>query len=164
MSANRGDAHTTAVGAAGFSLVELMVVLAIASMVLAVSVPSLLVGGGARVDAAASAVAGELRRARSDALAQSRPQAVLIDLQAHRVSRANDAGRSLPEGAEMKLLTARSEQLDAQRGYIRFFPDGSATGGRLDFGHDGHARVAVDVDWLTGSVRIVRPGDKEPGG
>ena len=121
-------------------------------------------GSGASVDAAASAVAGELRRARSDALRKGRPQAVLVDLHERRVSRAGGTGRPLPQGVDLTLLTARSEQLDGERGYIRFYPDGSATGGRLDFGRDGQVRVAVDVDWLTGAVRIVRPGDAGSGG
>lgn len=146
----------------GFSLVELMVVLAIASMVLAVSLPSLLAGSGARVDAAANAVAGELRKARNAALADGRPRAVLVDIGGHRVSRDGGPARALPTGIDLELLTARSEQVDARRGYIRFYPDGSATGGRLSFGPAGDERIAVDVDWLTGAVRILRPGDGAP--
>ena len=36
---------------------------------------------------------------------------------------------------------------------IRFFPDGSATGGRVRLARDNRQYVVV-VDWLTGSVSL----------
>ena len=49
------------------------------------------------------------------------------------------------------LLAACSEQ---DTGAIRFFPDGSSTGGRVTL-MVGERSYAVDVDWLTGRVRVL---------
>ena len=143
----------------GFTLVELLVVLSIAALVFGLALPSLVGGWGARVDLSAAAVASELRRARSDALASNRPRALLFDLETRRVTRPGRPPRTLPEGVELDLLAARSERVDEQRAYIRFLPDGSSTGGRLGFERDGVLLVAVDVDWLTGAVRVLTPGE-----
>lgn len=63
----------------------------------------------------------------------------------------------LPSEIELGLFTTTTETLDEGTGRIRFFPDGSATGGRVTLISSKQARV-VDVNWLTGEVRI---GDKE---
>ncbi len=39
------------------------------------------------------------------------------------------------------------------RGGIRFYPDGSSTGGRVTLSLEG-LQMRVDVEWLTGRVRI----------
>jgi general secretion pathway protein H len=40
-----------------------------------------------------------------------------------------------------------------RRGAIRFYPDGSSTGGRITVTF-GRTQYLVDVDWLTGRVSI----------
>ena len=58
---------------------------------------------------------------------------------------------------ELKLYTAQSEIVDDRRGAIRFYPDGSSTGGRVTVAA-GERRLLVDVDWLTGRVSIKEGG------
>ena len=65
----------------------------------------------------------------------------------------------LPDDLEISLFTARSERLGPNSGAIRFFPDGSSTGGRLTLSTE-RLGMAVDVDWLTGKVRILE-GDAQ---
>ena len=62
--------------------------------------------------------------------------------------------RKLPEKIDITLFTARSEQQSQLQGAIRFFPDGSSTGGRVTLSGDS-VRFLVDVDWLTGKVSII---------
>ncbi len=64
-----------------------------------------------------------------------------------------DKLHELPEDVDVSLVTARSQQLDATSGIIRFFPDGSSTGGRVSLAR-GSRRYHVDVNWLTGHVTI----------
>ena len=59
----------------------------------------------------------------------------------------------LPEQLELKLYTAQSEIVNERQGAIRFFPDGSSTGGRVTLA-SGERKFLVDVDWLTGKVSI----------
>ena len=51
------------------------------------------------------------------------------------------------------LLGAQPVSGDAGSGAIYFFPDGSSSGGEIDFAA-GQARVAVTIDWFTGRVAL----------
>ena len=53
----------------------------------------------------------------------------------------------------MKLYAAQSEVESARKGSIRFYADGSSTGGRITVS-SGERKYLVDVDWLTGRVSI----------
>jgi general secretion pathway protein H len=143
----------------GFTLLELLLVLVIAAAgyALVVSVGS---GGvsGAELKSAARAVAAGLREARGAAIASQEPAALTLDLE--RRSMEVDGGRrprSLPQRLDLKLYTAQSEILDGKRGAIRFYPDGSSTGGRVTLA-SGARTFLVDVDWLTGRVTIKEGG------
>jgi general secretion pathway protein H len=61
--------------------------------------------------------------------------------------------RKLPDNLELKLYAAQSEVTSDRRGSIRFYPDGSSTGGRITVA-SGERKYLVDVDWLTGRVSI----------
>ena len=52
----------------------------------------------------------------------------------------------------ISLVTASSE-LEGQQGAIRFFPDGTSTGGRVRLSEDTRTKEIV-VQWLTGHVKI----------
>ena len=65
-----------------------------------------------------------------------------------------DRTHPLPPWIRLGLFTAQSERIDAARGSIRFFPDGSSTGGRVTLATDRES-YWVDVDWLTGRVSVL---------
>jgi general secretion pathway protein H len=139
----------------GFTLLELLLVLVIAaaSYALVVRITS---GGvsGAELKSSARAVAAGLRDARGTAIATQEAAALTLDLE-HRSFEVSGGKRAriLPERLELKLYTAQSEIVDEKRGAIRFYPDGSSTGGRITVA-SGERRFLVDVDWLTGRVSI----------
>jgi general secretion pathway protein H len=60
---------------------------------------------------------------------------------------------SVPRSISMRLITADTEVTGDDGGIIRFFPDGSSTGGRVTL-IAGNRKRLVDVNWLTGSVEI----------
>lgn len=139
----------------GYTLMEVMVALAIVGMVLA-AVPMMMGGPrpGAEVRAAAIELASALRRTRSEAITGFRAEVFYLDIE-RRAYRVGSAGKEtvLPENLAVSLYTARSELADENAGRIRFFPDGSATGGRVTLAIGGHSYV-VAVDWLTGAVEL----------
>jgi len=143
----------------GFTLLELLMVLVIAAAGYALVV-RFTAGGvsGAELKSAARAVAAGLRDARGTAIARQESAALVLDLE-HRSFEVSGRGRarSLPERLELKLYTAQSEIVDEKRGAIRFYPDGSSTGGRVTVA-SGERRFLVDVDWLTGRVSIQEGG------
>ena len=59
----------------------------------------------------------------------------------------------MPPEIRLTLLTARREQIDETRGNIRFFPDGTSTGGAVRLLRDDRA-YEVAVDWFDGRVSI----------
>lgn len=141
--------------ARGFTLLELMVVLLIVGLLL-VLVPGHLWRSqpGLEVKVAARALADGLRQTRSDALASNRERVFTLDVAGHSFRPGEDRPLEALTGAvELGLDTARSEVIDATRGQIRFFPDGSSTGGRIRLAMQAQ-QAQVTVDWLTGQVAI----------
>jgi general secretion pathway protein H len=59
----------------------------------------------------------------------------------------------VPTGSRISLYTAQEEQLNGTTGAIRFFPDGSSTGGGVGLS-SATERYDILVDWLTGGVSI----------
>ncbi len=143
----------------GFTLLELLLVLVIAAAGYALLV-RVGTGGasGSELKSAARSVAAGLREARGAAIASQEPRALTIDLD-KRSMEVSDGGRprSLPRRLDLKLDTAQSEITGEKRGAIRFYPDGSSTGGRVTLAA-GQRTFLVDVDWLTGRVSIREGG------
>lgn len=142
--------------AQGFSLLELLIVVVIMGMVY-VLVPGMIFGGvsGADLRASSRDIASGLRQARSLAVSERREAVVTLDLDKRAFSLSGNARIfQLPEKLELKLYTAQSEIVNERQGSIRFFPDGSSTGGRVTVA-SGERKYLVDVDWLTGKVAIL---------
>lgn len=139
----------------GFTLIELLAVLFILALVAAVVVPSLGSGASVELKSAARGLAAGLRQTRNRALNDNRSAVLALDVAKHEYQLPGDRRvRKLPERIDIVLFTARSEQLGKDRAGIRFFPDGSSTGGRITLSIDG-MRYLVDVDWLTGKVSVI---------
>lgn len=60
----------------------------------------------------------------------------------------------IPEGVEVEIHTAQSELESSTISAIRFFPDGSSTGGYIRIKTDNKA-YRISVNWLTGRVESV---------
>lgn len=139
----------------GFTLVEVLVVLAVIAMAAVVAWPR---AHGARqrlaLEAAAIDLASEMKSARATAIRTNSEQTLAIDTAArHYIRDGWTAARLLPGQFDVALDTIRSEQTGPAAGRIRFYPDGSATGGRVILG-SGSRRVIVAIDWLTGGARV----------
>lgn len=144
----------------GFTLLELLVVLAIIGLVLAF-VPGFVLRGQPDfdVDIAARAMADGLRQARSQALVENREQLFALDVEEHLFRTASmRAPVQMDRAIELTFQTARSELLSESIGQIRFFPDGSSTGGRIGLSLAGR-QAEVTVDWLTGLVSVAHAGE-----
>jgi general secretion pathway protein H len=139
----------------GFTLLELLVVLVITVMMVAL-VPPLLsrLAASAELKGTTRQLAAALRYARDEAITRHSDGLLELDLGQRRF-RVTGSPRefALPESIAVKLFTARSELLDEVSGSIRFFPDGSSTGGHITLA-SGRLAYTVNVDWLTGRVSI----------
>lgn len=143
----------------GFTLFELLVVMMILAMVTAVTLPS--IGGrlgAARERTAARDLATVLRQTRGAAIAGNRDLALTIDTNALTYATDGRPAHHLPEGLNVSLFAAETERLGRTAGRIRFFPDGSSTGGEVTLTSVKQAYL-VRVDWLTGRVDVVEAGN-----
>ena len=143
----------------GFTLLELLLVLVIAATGYALVLQFAGSGvSGVQLKSAARSVAAGLRDARGRAIATQESVALDLDLE-KRTFEVKGSGRerSLPQRLDVKLDTALAEVSGQRRGAIRFYPDGSSTGGRVTLA-SGERKLLVDVDWLTGRVTIREGG------
>lgn len=139
----------------GFTLLEMLVVLSILAITAVVVVPR---ADGTRhgkaLQAAAAGLAAEFRSARADAIRTNTEQTLTIDTLSRRYRREGwTDSRDIAGQFAIALDTIRSEQTGSSAGRIRFYPDGSATGGRVMLG-SGPRRAVVSIDWLTGGTRV----------
>ncbi len=144
----------------GFTLLELLVVLVIGVLLVSLA-PPLLSGlsGASELRGAARQLAAGLRSARNEAVSRQREATLTLDLDRRRFGVTGDPREiTLPEGLALRLYTAQAEVVDAATGGIRFFPDGSSTGGSITVSGANRA-YRVTVDWLTGAIAIV---EEEP--
>ena len=140
---------------AGFTLLELLVVLVIIGL-LAASIPGFLIQDNKAfdLDRFTRRIAEGLQSTQTAAITGNRDKLLGIDIE-HRQFLAADAKApvQLPEDVRIHFITARQEQIGQSAGQIRFFPDGSSTGGRITLGLDGLVSV-IEVDWLTGLISV----------
>jgi general secretion pathway protein H len=109
---------------------------------------------GVELKAAARRTAGALRLAREVAIADGRDTAWVIDIDSNRYRIEGDhRSGSLPAGLDVELVAAEGEMQSDTVGAIRFFPDGSSTGGRVILKR-GDGGYQVGVNWLTGRILV----------
>jgi general secretion pathway protein H len=139
----------------GFTILELLVVLVIGAVAYALVLGVPFRGASiADLKAAARTLASGLRQAQTTAMATRRDALLTIDLDAREFQvTGSEATRNLPKDLEISLYTAQQEVTSEKKGSIRFYPDGSSTGGRITLAVK-ERKYLVDVDWLTGRVSI----------
>jgi general secretion pathway protein H len=133
----------------GFTLIELLIVLAIMAMAGMLFATYFGAGrSGAELRAATRELAASLDETRSQAIAQNRIAALTLEPGAH----------SYRDGQRLHRVSARLGLAwrglvpaggDGGQASIYFFPDGSSSGGEIDFAA-GSAGAGVSVDWFTG--------------
>jgi general secretion pathway protein H len=145
----------------GFTLIEILVVVAL--IALAVTLVTVTVGSGlsgAKVKAASRDLVAALRYTRGQAIVKHEEKTMSIDVEKRRYRATGKKWIELPKDMTMKLFTARSELEEEGVGRIRFFPDGSSTGGHIDLLKE-EAVWRIEVLWLTGEVSL-REGAQSP--
>ena len=141
------------VNSRGFTLLETLVVLVILAMALAVVVPAVSRGLGTSLNDVIRDMHTGLRKTRSEAVNLQHSTLFVLDLDAHAFRASTGSVHNIPHGFELHARTASREMRDGQAG-IRFYPDGSSSGGRVGIS-EGGAHVWLEVDWLTGRVSRV---------
>lgn len=138
----------------GFTLIELIAVIVLLAIVLAVSTLSLSRSlSSAKVRAASKDLVAALRYTRGQAIVKGKPQALVLNLENNSYLAPGKKSVSLPKDMVMRLTTADTEQTGANSGGIRFFADGSSTGGHISV-LMGNREWRINVAWLTGEIEL----------
>lgn len=140
----------------GFTLLELIVVLAIMAGIAAVILP-LATDMRARYVMRTNLreVSSVLRYARAEAMQSQSSKAVVFDTHEKTYKLEGDDETFTIEDVGIEVMTAASEITDGGRyAAIRFYHDGASTGGRVILTEDDD-KQAVDVVWMTGQVRVL---------
>lgn len=139
----------------GFTLLELIIVLLISVLGFAVIGSNISSGNqSTRLKSAARDIASALRYAHGQALMARKPVSVAISLadNSYRISNRPKIYH-LDTEIDISLTVAEEEFTEDQEGSIRFFGDGSSTGGRVIL-ELGNLVQTIDVNWITGAVLI----------
>ena len=141
--------------ARGFTLIELLVVLTVIALLATLATPMIQrTVPGFELQTAAEGLRTELRLARSVAIRDNRETWLSIDVDSGAYQRDRAARvQTVSPAIRLTLLTARREQIDETQGRIRFFPDGTSTGGIVQLVREARA-YEVAVDWFDGRVSI----------
>lgn len=141
---------------AGFTLLEMLaviVLIGVTGAAIAVSVSQGL--AAARVRAASRDVAAALRYTRLQAIVHAQSEVFELDTTGRSYHAPGRPVHVLPQGMQLAVTAAAEDQKDNHTARIRFFPDGSSTGGRVTL-RRGAREWHVNVAWLTGAVSVVR--------
>lgn len=141
---------------AGFTLIELIVVLVIAAGILAVAPPLISRAlPGVELSSTARELASALRFARNRAVSRRSEAVLTIDVEQKSYTLSGrPKARRIPDHVDLSLTTAQAAGESDDVGSFRFFSSGGSTGGRIELASGGRS-YRIDVDWLTGRVRIL---------
>ena len=142
-------------GQAGFTLLEILITLAILGMMLAL-LPHAVAGVATfRLRAAGSALADRLIDLHNAAMQRGRVMSIDIDpaLRSYHVAGIT-AAVTLPAIVDRVMVNGDGPDTRLPQPRFSFFPDGSATAGTIILMH-GDRRITIATEWFTGRVRTV---------
>ena len=147
--------QTANAGNRGFTLIEMIVVLIIAVLAMSVVGSKFTAGfAGAQLKAAVNDVASALRYTRGQAISSGEEAVFTLDVdqRSYTISTRKKVYQ-LADDLDLTVNTAQSEINGEGQGSIRFFSDGSSSGGRIEI-VSGNRKRYVDINWLTGQTLI----------
>ena len=164
-------------GPAGFTLLELLIVLTLIGLSFLLVVPRVSDSlANLELTSAVKKAAGSLRYARNRATAGKATWVVQVDFEKNRLvlfpeeeRREDDAleeededdGKRpekreyvLPSGVRWKRVHRGEESWEDETVEILFLPTGGSSGGTLEMVNDRKRAYAINIDFITGTVRI----------
>ncbi|GAA6150601.1 GspH/FimT family pseudopilin [Pseudoteredinibacter isoporae] len=137
----------------GFSLIELMVVLAIMAAAAGAALPAM----GRMYDAmqyrdTVRSILSSTKAARFKALSTGRSVDWVYNANAREISVNDKLQQTLDESFSVQITSARDLSGDDRRAVIRFYPDGSSSGGDVRIEHETGKGMQIKVDWLFGRI------------
>jgi general secretion pathway protein H len=142
--------------AAGFTLIEVVCVLAIIALLVSLVLPAIpRATSRARLEAYAVEVAATLTADRNAAIRRHTTIATSLDAVARTIRSGSSADRiQLPRDVAFDALLAQTCNGRSAGATIDFFPSGMSCGGTVQL-RRGNIGYQVRVNWLTGGAEVV---------
>jgi len=140
--------------AAGFTLIEVMVAFAIVGLLLA-TVPVALDKAleSVRYQTTVRDLMGDLRSARTQAMQSGQTVRFAVDIEDQYFGIDGKRVKQVPSGLRVGAILPETDKDKRGKGFIRFFPDGSSTGGSIGVQRESSGQgVRLRVDWMLGRV------------
>ena len=137
---------------AGFSLLETLVVFVILGLALSTLAAAMRQGRATSITAMRTEVLTLLATARSQAILESRPATVEIDVRNKTLGlKGTENNLQLPPVFELFATVGQETIRNGALGAILFLPDGSSSGGQIVLEDTArNQRVTIVTNWLTG--------------
>jgi general secretion pathway protein H len=145
-----GRQPVSAAGTSGFTLLEVLVVLAILGLLTTLVMPPLRLNEGARLREQVHSLAADIRLARQEAIRRGVPTAIVPAATGYLLQ---PSGRTtnLFSGFTVTAQAGQAHLVPQPDDRIRFFPDGSSTGGTLSVG-SSRSRISITIRGIDGKV------------
>jgi len=107
----------------------------------------------AKIQAASRDLVAALRYTRGQAIVKGKQQVLMLNLDDNSYTAPGKSAVKLPKDMSLRLTTAEQEVTGGNSGGIRFFGDGSSTGGHISV-LLGQREWRINVAWLTGDIAL----------
>ncbi len=138
----------------GFTLLELLVVLAIGSLLVALVPPAFdKLREVSQYRDTVRAMLLDMRRARQQAHANAQVVNFRVDLRTRQFGIEGSPLKTLPPGLEVRATVGtRGAPDNAEQANIAFLPDGGSSGGTIELVRPSGGGIRLRVDWLFGQI------------
>jgi general secretion pathway protein H len=147
-------------GERGFTLMEMLVVMAVMGIVAALAMPRFHHAlPGLDYTHAVHNLASALRQTRAAAISSGQMRSLELDIDDAIYRYPGQPRADIPAGIAIDLLAGRDGlSLVDQRARFDFYPDGSSAGGRIALAQGDRLSILA-IDWLTGRIEIKDDAD-----
>ena len=139
----------------GFTLIEVIVVMVMIA-VLGGMVASSMTDGlrKAKIRAVSKNLVSAMRYTRGQAVVKHEQKTITFNVEDKTYQAPRKKVVHIPDEIDINVYTADSEVADETIGSIRFFSDGSSTGGWVKLTHKNKI-WKINVNWLTGEIAMI---------
>ena len=136
----------------GFTLLEILIVMVMIVVIMSFFTSNMMKSlDKAKIRAASKDLVSAMRYTRGQAVVKHEQKTIVFNVKEKTYKAPRKKTVKIPEAMEMYVYTAESDIANDSVGSIRFFSDGSSTGGWVKLVY-GDKIWKINVNWLTGEI------------